>query len=219
MQRFWLFFYDLPNIFGLACLLMALIGYVVFAVMGGDFISALVMLFVVLLAYPLGWLLGFLVRKPEAVLQFQQTLTAEQITDELNRLLKKVHNRISPEAYEHLQNIQSSILSVLPQLVAGRFGDQDLFTIKKTVFDYLPTTLENYLKLPSAYASMHVIQEGKTAKVLLTEQLTLIDTSMQQVVHNIYNNDAQDLLVNQRFLESRLNEVSFLSYAKCFYTH
>ncbi len=210
MRRFWLFFYDLPNIFGLACLLLALIGYVVFVVMVGDFASALVMLFVVLLAYPLGWLLGFIVRKPETVLQFEQTLTAEQISEELNRLLKKVHNRISPEAYEHLQNIQNSVLSVLPQLVSGRFGNQDLFTIKKTVFDYLPTTLENYLKLPSAYANRHVIQDGKTAKMLLTEQLSLIDTSMQQVVHSIYNEDAQDLLVNQRFLENRLNEMRFL---------
>lgn len=211
MQRFWLFFYDLPNIFGLAFLLLALMGYVAFAVMGGDFTSALVMLVGVLLAYPLGWLLGFIVRKPEAVLQFQQNLTAEQITDELNRLLRKVKNRITPEAYQHLEHIQTAILSVLPQLVAGRFGNQDLFTIKKTVFDYLPTTLENYLKLPTAYANMHVIQDGKTAKTLLTEQLAMIDTSMQQVVHSIYNDDAQDLLVNQRFLENRLKEVSFLN--------
>lgn len=210
MQRFWLFFYDLPNIFGLAFLLIGLIGYMVFALISGDISSTLVMLVAVILSYPLGWLLGFILRRKEAVLQFEQTLTAEQITDELNRLLKSVHNRISPEAYEHLQSIQSSILSVLPQLVAGRFGNQDLFTIKKTVFDYLPTTLENYLKLPSAYASMHVIQDGKTAKTLLNEQLTMIDTSMQQVVHSIYNNDAQDLLVNQRFLEGRLKEVSFL---------
>lgn len=211
MQRFWLYFYDLPNIFGLACLLVALLGYMAFVLLGADFGSAMVLLVAVVLAYPLGWLLGVVLRKKETLLQFEQTLTAEQITAEMQRLLGKVKNRISPDAYTHLESIQASILSVLPQLVAGQFANQDLFTVKKTVFDYLPTTLENYLKLPTAYANRHVIQDGKTAKTLLTEQLALIDTSMQQVVHSIYNDDAQALLVNERFLQGRLQEVSFLN--------
>lgn len=210
MQRFWLFFYGLPNIFGLAFLLIALISYVWLALTTNDISSTMVFLVAVILAYPLGWLFGFLIRKKDDMLHFQQTLTAEQITDELNRLMHKVKNRISPDFYTHLQNIQSSIMSVLPQLVAGRFANQDLFTIKKTVFDYLPTTLENYLKLPSVYASMHVVQDGKTPKMLLNEQLALIDNSMQQVVHSIYNEDAQALLVNQRFLENRLQQPNFL---------
>lgn len=211
MQRFWLYFYDLPNIFGLACLLVALLGYMAFVMLGADFGSAMVLLVAVVLAYPLGWLLGVVLRKKETLLQFEQTLTAEQITTEMQRLLGKVKNRISPDAYTHLESIQASILSVLPQLVAGQFANQDLFTVKKTVFDYLPTTLENYLKLPTAYANRHVIQDGKTANTLLTEQLALIDTSMQQVVHSIYNDDAQALLVNERFLQGRLQEVSFLN--------
>lgn len=210
MQRFWLFFYGLPNIFGLAFLLIALISYVWLALTTNDISSTMVFLVAVILAYPLGWLFGFLIRKKDDILHFQQTLTAEQITDELNRLMHTVKNRISPDSYTHLQNIQSSIMSVLPQLVAGRFANQDLFTIKKTVFDYLPATLENYLKLPSVYASMHVVQDGKTPKMLLNEQLALIDNSMQQVVHSIYNEDAQALLVNQRFLEHRLQQPNFL---------
>lgn len=210
MQRFWLFFYGLSNIFGLAFLLIALISYVWLALTTNDISSTMVFLVAVILAYPLGWLFGFLIRKKDDMLHFQQTLTAEQITDELNRLMHKVKNRVSPDSYTHLQNIQSSIMSVLPQLVAGRFANQDLFTIKKTVFDYLPTTLENYLKLPSVYASMHVVQDGKTPKMLLNEQLALIDNSMQQVVHSIYNEDAQALLVNQRFLENRLQQPNFL---------
>lgn len=208
MKNFWLFFYSLPNILGLAGLFLGLLAQIALLVSASN--GLLAWWLVIPACYVFGWLLGFIVQKKEAQLQFQQHLTAEEITEQLTKLLKKVKNRISPEAYVHLQSIQTSVQSVLPHLVAGQFGNQELFTIKQTVFDYLPTTLENYLKLPPAYTAIHVIQDGKTAKVLLNEQLALIDNTMQKVVHNIVSDDAQALLVNQRFLQSRLEQQDFL---------
>lgn len=207
-SKYWLFFYGWPNIFGMAAVVIAALADVL--IIKFTSISFWLALLLVPLFYIAGWLLGTIMQPPDAQLRFNQHLTEEQITQQLDKLLKQVKNRISPEAYAHLQNIQQSVLTVLPQMASGRFGNQDLFTIKKTVFDYLPTTLENYLKLPSMYANHHIIQDGKTASTLLNEQLTLIDTTMQQVVHNIYNEDAQALLVNERFLQQRLEQESFL---------
>lgn len=213
MQRFWLFFYGLPNILGMTGLLIGLLIYML--VVATSALTTGIMLLLALipiLCYGFMALVGILLQKPEAKLQFEQTLNAEQIRDELEKLLKRVKSRIAPDAYNHLENIQASMLSVLPQLVAGRFGNHDLFTLKQMVLQYLPTTLENYLKLPPAYASIHPIQDGKTAKVLLTEQLTLMDTALQRVVHNIVQDDAQALLVNQRFLQQKfLEPADFLS--------
>ncbi|WP_230658692.1 hypothetical protein [Psychrobacter sp. I-STPA10] len=205
MKKFWFFFYGLPNIFGLIGLLIGLITQLILmlsSTLGG----LLYWLPICLLLYALGWLLGWWIQDNDANLHFAQTQTAEQIEHELQQLLAHIKPRIPPQAYEHVKNIQTSVLSVLPHLVAGQFADQNLYTVKQAVFDYLPTTLENYLRLPTVYANMHPVNQGKTAKTLLIEQLATLDDALLKVTHNIFAHDVQALLANQRFLQTRLND-------------
>jgi hypothetical protein len=56
---------------------------------------------------------------------------------------------------------------------------------------------------------VHPLRDGKTAKQILLEQLTLIDDTMKDVVVNIHRQDANQLLINQRFLEDRLHQDEF----------
>ena len=78
-----------------------------------------------------------------------------------------------------------------------------LFAVERTVTDYLPTTLNAYLRLPKAYASTRVIRSGKTASALLGEQLDLIDEKMQEVAEAVAKDDVGKLLAQGRFLEER----------------
>lgn len=203
MKRFWFFFYGFPNIIGMALALLGLLTHIALVIASAK--GGLLYWWVIVVGlYVLGWLVGWFFQNNDANLQFQHTLTAEQIEAELDSLIKKIKKRVPTEALTHVQGIRESVFAVLPDIVRGNFANHDLYTIKKTVFAYLPETLENYLKLPNVYATMHPIRDGKTAKVLLIEQLSLIDTTMQDVVKNIYNQDAQALLVNERFLQARL---------------
>lgn len=203
MNKFWYFFYGLPNIFGLILMLIGLLGQLGLMLLSSRGGLAY-WLPICMLLYLVGWIVGWWVQDNEADLHFEQTLTAEQIESELRQLLKRIKSRVPAEAYTLVQSIQTSVLSVLPHLVSGQFANQDLYTVKQAVFDYLPTTLENYLRLPTAYANMHPLDNGKTAKTLLIEQLRMLDEGLSQVTHSIYSNDAQALLSNQRFLQSRL---------------
>ncbi len=207
MNKFWFFFYGLPNIYGLAFSLIGLFLQAALMISG----NALPTLFWIPLWIPLclglyllGWIMGWWVQNNQADLQFERTVTAEDIANELKKLSKQVKGRIPDAAYTHVQNIEALVLSVLPHLVSGKFANQDLHTVKQAVFDYLPTTLENYLRLPTAYANMHPLDNGKTAKTLLIEQLVLLDNGLQDITHSIFKNDAQSLLANQRFLQSRI---------------
>lgn len=202
VNKFWFFFYGWPNIVGMALMLLGLAVHI--ALMALSPKGGLLYWWVMVLGlYVLGWLVGWFFQNNDADLHFRQALTAEQIKAELDSLVRKIAKRVPEEALSHVKSIRESVAAVLPQIVAGSFGSHDLFTIKKTVFNYLPETLENYLRLPTVYANVHPIQNGKTAKTLLVEQLTIIDTTMSEVVQNIYNQDAQALLVNEKFLKSR----------------
>lgn len=210
MNRFWFFFYGLPNIVGMGAMLVGLCAHLLLVVIG--FGLPFWWLFVPAL-YVFGWLVGFSIENNDADLHFRNALTEEEIKKELDELLKKIKKRIPQEAYDHVVNIKDAVINVLPQLLNQQgMGNQELFTVKKTVFDYLPETLENYIKLPNMYSKIHKLQNGKTADVMLIEQLTIIDTTMQDIVQNIYAQDANKLLTNQRFLEQRMqtNDNAFL---------
>lgn len=213
MKKFWFFFYGLPNIFGMALLLVCLflqLALMLLTPQGG--LSYGYWLSLCVLLYAAGWVIGWWVQDNNADLQFERTVTAEDIADELQKLTKQIKGRIPEPALNHVQRIETSVLSVLPHIVSGEFANQDLHTVKQAVFDYLPTTLESYLRLPTAYATMYAIENGKTAKMLLIEQLSLLDKAVEDITHSILKNDAQALLANQRFLQSRIgsNESLFL---------
>jgi hypothetical protein len=108
-------------------------------------------------------------------------------------------------------SIQSTILDILPKLPNTTIDRQDLFALERTVSDYLPTTLDNYLTLPRAYASSHVVANGKTAEQLLGEQLDLIDQKMKEISDAVAKDDVGKLLAQGRFLEERFGRNSDLA--------
>jgi hypothetical protein len=81
--------------------------------------------------------------------------------------------------------------------------------------------LENYLKLPLAYTSPHVIKDNKTAQNLLEDQLNLLDQEMKSISQDLYCNDMAHLVAHGRFLEekferSRLKATSSLDLPPIF---
>lgn len=155
--------------------------------------------------YLFGYLLGYLLQDNEAELKFYyEQQNVEEIKSALNNLVKKTRRRLPKPLFSKVQHICQRIESVLPSLVNATATNEDLFTVKQTVFDYLPSTIESYLKLPTPYARMHKLYDGKTAQQLLTEQITVIDDSINEIVANVYANDVEALRTNTRFLRERL---------------
>lgn len=155
--------------------------------------------------YAFGYLIGYLLQNNEAQLRFyhkQQSI--EEIRSALNNVVKQSKNRLPTALYQKVLHISETIDTVLPSLVNATAVNEDLFTIKQTVLDYLPGAIEAYLKLPTPYARMHKLQDGKTAQQLLTEQINLIDGSIQKIVDSVYANDTNALQTNARFLRERL---------------
>ena len=74
-----------------------------------------------------------------------------------------------------------------------------------------PSCTQHYLNLPTAFANLHPLKEGKTATTLLLEQLELLATTMEDMVEDFHRNDAEQLLVHGRFLEERFHKANLFT--------
>lgn len=125
------------------------------------------------------------------------------IAGALSRQVAAVRGKVPDDVYQKVISIQQTILSILPKIGRLGPGSQDAFVVQKTATDYLPSTLQAYLNLPRAYATVHRMADGRTAAQVLLDQLTLLDSKMGEVADAVNKNDTDALLANGRFLEDR----------------
>lgn len=144
-------------------------------------------------------------------LELKNQITADEIRKELNSLTFKIRRKVSKPILQRVKSIKESIFVILPYISDVNSSDPNVFIIRRTALEYLPRTLENYLKLPPAYAKFHPIRDGKTAEQILEEQLAILDREMKEIVIDHSKNDVQAMLAHGRFLEEKFNESELLS--------
>jgi hypothetical protein len=121
----------------------------------------------------------------------------------LSHQVAAIRGKVPDDVYQKVVSTQQTILGILPKIDRLGPGSQDAFVVQKTVTDYLPSTLQAYLNLPRAYATVHRFSDGRTAAQVLLDQLTLLDRKLDDVADAVNKNDADALLANGRFLEDR----------------
>jgi hypothetical protein len=121
----------------------------------------------------------------------------------LSHQVSAIRGKVPDDVYQRVVSIQQTVLGILPKIDRLGPGSQDAFVVQKTVSDYLPSTLQAYLNLPRAYATVHRFSDGRTAAQVLLDQLTLLDKKLEEVADAVNKNDADALLANGRFLEDR----------------
>jgi hypothetical protein len=139
----------------------------------------------------------------EHSLKLHREAKVSEIRKTLEHLLLSLRGKVVNAVYERVQSIVVSIQQVLPRLEQADASDHDAYTIREMALTYLPETLENYLKLPRAYARFHPVRDGKTSKELLLEQLAVLDAEMQQVVEDVNRDKVNTLQAHGRFLRNR----------------
>ena len=128
---------------------------------------------------------------------------SNDVKDALDSQVRLITGKVPPEVMAKVLKIRQIILGILPRSGNLPPGSPQLFVIERTATDYLPTSLQAYLNLPRAYATQHPVQDGKTPKEVLLDQLTLLETKMNEVADDVHRNDSDRLLAHGRFLEER----------------
>jgi hypothetical protein len=191
-QRILKYLYSTKNIVGS---LLALVGLVLFFT---GVVGALWPVIVIGL-----YLIGVLVAPGTATIDLRSGFDPDDVRHSLDHEVQAVSGRVPADVLAKVQSIQQIVLGILPRSGALPPGSPELFVVERTATDYLPTALESYLNLPRAYATLHPVQDGKTAKQVLMDQLTLLETKMSEVADDVHRNDTDRLLANGRFLEER----------------
>lgn len=135
-------------------------------------------------------------------------ISTEAMLVHLDAIIAQAEKHLTQAMRRHLLNIRAAIQEILPRIQSN--ASHDFFLIKETILRYLPETLANYTALPPVFRASHVLKEGKTAQKLLEQQLSLLDTQMQQILVNVAQGDAQALLANGEFLNAKFKEQDFL---------
>lgn len=200
--RVWLYLYGYPNIAGSVLGLIGL-GLLFAGVIGPGWPWLVAGL------YGLGWLLAWQLAPREAHLEISRELETQALLDALEKLVHEVRVRLPHEARPLLDSIHTTLSELLPRLAENAQFTQERRNVEQTVRDYLPATLENYLRLPPSFARLHGLRDGKTAHAMLIEQLGVLDERMRQMLADALHDDARALAENGAFLRQKFQPYDF----------
>jgi len=134
-----------------------------------------------------------------------------QIKQGLNDLTYSLRFRVADDVLAAVEDTVHAVTLTLP--ADGTPGmsaiDPTVMLIRQTALHYLPEALNAYIRLPRMYAERVPVQDGKTARDVLIDQMRLIDQKMRETATAMYRNDADELLANARFLQERFADSSF----------
>jgi hypothetical protein len=99
--------------------------------------------------------------------------------------------------------VDGLIRAILPRLPDLGVGSPDGYAVVATATDYLPGTVGGYLRLPRDWADTRPIEDGRTALMVLVDQLELLAATMERMLDAAVHADAQALVAHGLFLESR----------------
>ena len=126
-----------------------------------------------------------------------------QLRKTLGDEIASVAGRVPPEVYARLTSIWSTLREILPRLDRLPVGSPELYSVQRTVDEYLPTALNAYLALPPGYVSTQPGSEGKTALAVLLDELDLLDGQMKHAAEVIHRSEMDRLVAHGRFLRDR----------------
>jgi hypothetical protein len=131
----------------------------------------------------------------------------------LRPLQEKLGERSTEKTRQLLASIEEKLGFLLFRLEDGSRELMDLrpFEVRKIAFEYLPDTLNEYLRLPPTLARTEALHGENTAEDTLNEQLTLLDTTLHDLAKSLFEKDATGLLVHGRFLKEKFAEPLFHS--------
>lgn len=104
-----------------------------------------------------------------------------------------------------LERICATLWQTLPRLDTLGTGSAAAHDVVTVTTDYLPSALDNYLRLPRDWADSRPIDGGRTALMVLIDQLDLVSRTLDTVYDAVCRADAETLVLQGRFLHARLD--------------
>lgn len=122
----------------------------------------------------------------------------------IERLLRDSGGALPPEAVTRLRKLHLRGRDSLAYLREhGVAEGEGTLLARHIVSQYAPDAARAYLRLPPSTANTLPLQDGKTGRDLLIEQLDLLSDALTRVMSDATRAGGQELLAHQRFLEAK----------------
>jgi hypothetical protein len=130
--------------------------------------------------------------------------SAEDIAAALDSVDKLVNDSAVPNVVRaRALGITATVRNTLPRLGLLGLGSYDAYSVVATATDYLPEAIGSYLRLPRDWADSRPVEGGKTALLLLIDQLDLLSATMNSIYDAANATDAAALINHGRFLQEK----------------
>jgi hypothetical protein len=146
---------------------------------------------------------GALATPPTRTIDLRGGLDAGNLERAMAEQRRRIGGRVPDDVLAAVGRIHDQVREVLVRRHALPPGSPDAFAVERTVLDYLPTALESYLNLPRGYANRVPVSRGRTARMVLLDQLALLEAKLGEVLEALARGDTDRLLAHGRFLEDR----------------
>lgn len=158
---------------------------------------------------------GFLFARANKLKQLDQAgafvLNRQQLRT-LDNLIIQVSVESDEEVQVMLVRIKQQLDNVIQMLERADAVDalsfEQRFYVQQFVERYLPDSLHAYLQVPAHARHVQGILDDKTALMLLKSQLALLQQGLSEHEAKLHENAAEQLLQQQRFLESKNSQKS-----------
>jgi hypothetical protein len=130
--------------------------------------------------------------------------TGADIDTALNNVEALVANSAVPTVVRaRALKITTTVRDTLPRLNLLGLGSYDAYSVVATATEYLPEAIGSYLRLPRDWADSRPVEGGKTALLLLIDQLDLLSATMDAIFDAANTTDAAALITHGRFLQEK----------------
>lgn len=132
------------------------------------------------------------------------------------KLTQVTSKNLPKEFTTKLEAINQKAEKLLGYYGSGQIKDKGIvgeneFLVKKILDVHLPEAIADYQRLDNTRANqMAVGATGKTARALLSEYLDTINGQFDEMLDAMYEQNAQKLLVTNRYLQSRFEQENAL---------
>jgi hypothetical protein len=144
-----------------------------------------------------------------------QRYDGQRLVEGVQQLIADTRKKLPADALAVLQSIPVVLEALLPRLTgmnnSPMLPPDQVQTVIGAITRDLPQTITGYLRLPTAFATLHPVEKGKTAKDLLTEQLSLLKNQLDKIAEAAFRDDADALLTNGQYLKEKFHAPSYLN--------
>jgi hypothetical protein len=129
--------------------------------------------------------------------------TSAELLEDLETFEAGLDQRVPAAVASRVARVTGIVRDTIPRLDQLGAGSYQAHTVVATATSYLPEAVGGYLRLPRQWADSRPISGGKTALMLLCDQLDLLGYKMDQVFDAVCRADAAALIAHGAFLAEK----------------